>query len=517
MKQTQALVQTEESWIEVAVTLRERMRQLTAQSFIYGLSGALTKVAGLLMVPILLHLFTPADYAVIDLVTAFTSVIGGILLLGSDAAIGYYYYRETDLEGQRSLISTWFIFQFVLNIMAGAALFLFAAPAAQLLLGTSAHNQLYLQLIACVFPLSSSIGYILEIFRLQMRPLSYLTVSAVNVGSGLILSLVLVLWLNKGLTGVYLASTVTNVVAFAMALGGMRQTLRASFSRQRLLKILAYGTPLVPITVANWAIAVSNRFFIRAHTGMTDVGLFSSGSKVAQIMFLAVTAFALAWGPFAYSIAEEQDAKRTYARVLTFYVATLGWLAVALSILAPLILKVARPAYAPAYQVVPPLVIAYMVTGAYSIVAIGTSLSKKTIHLSWTTIIAAVVAVSLNAILPFLPGLALAGGALATMCGNLVSVALVYWVSQRLYPVSYELGKVGTCVALLALLILLGEASGLLVSATSLVGLALRLALLAAYPWLLVALGVIQRYEVVVLRNAIMSRANQQRQRYLTR
>lgn len=298
----------------MAVTLRERMRQLTAQSFIYGLSGALTKIAGLLMVPILLHIFTPADYAVIDLVTTFTSVIGGILLLGSDAAVAYYYYRETDAEGQRSLISTWFIFQFVLNTLAGAALFVLAAPSAHLLFGSSTHNQLYLQLIACVFPLSASFGYILEIFRLQMRPISYLAVSAVNVSTGVVLSLILVVWLNKGLTGVYLASTATNVVTFAMALGAMRQTLRIRFSRQRLLQVLAYGTPLVPITVANWAIGVSNRLFIRAHSGLTDVGLFSSGSKVAQIMFLAVTAFGLAWGPFAYSIAEEQDARRTYAQ-----------------------------------------------------------------------------------------------------------------------------------------------------------------------------------------------------------
>lgn len=158
-----------------------------------------------------------------------------------------------------------------------------------------------------------------------------------------------------------------------------------------------------------------------------------------------------------------------------------------------------------------------MVTGIYSIVAIGTSLSRKTIHLSWTTIIAAVVALTLNAILPFLPGLSLAGGALATMCGNLVSVVLVYLVSQRLYPIAYELGKVGIGVALLGGLILLGELSRLLVSATSIDGIALRLALLVAYPWLLVALGVIQRYEVVVLRDAIISRANQQRRRYRAR
>jgi O-antigen/teichoic acid export membrane protein len=304
---------------------------------------------------------------------------------------------------------------------------------------------------------------------------------------------------------VYVASAATNVVTFAWAIRAMRKTLGIRFSRRRLQQVLAFGTPLVPITVATWAIAVSNRLFIRAHSGLVDVGLFSSGSKVAQIMLLAVTAFSLAWGPFAYSIAEEPDAKRTYARVLTYYVAAVGWLAVALSIFAPLILWIARPAYAPAYQVVPPLVISYMITGAYSIVAIGTSLSRKTIHLSWTTISAAAVALALNTVLPLLPGLALVGGALATMCGNLVSVGLVYLVSQRLYPIAFERRKVLICGAVLGLVILLGEISHTVVGATSVAGVVFRLGLLAAYPWLLIWAGVIERYEVVVLRNALLS------------
>jgi O-antigen/teichoic acid export membrane protein len=348
-----------------------------------------------------------------------------------------------------------------------------------------------------------------------MRPRAYLAISALNVLTGLVLSLILLVGLRLGLTGVYVASTATNVVTFIWALRAVRGTLGIRFSRQRLREILVYGTPLVPIAVATWAIAVSNRLFIRAHSGLSDVGLFSSGSKVAQIMLLAVSAFVLAWGPFAYSIAEEPDAKRTYARVLTFYLAVIGWLALALSIFAPLILKIARPAYAPAYQVVPPLTISFMLTGAYAIVAVGTSLSRKTIHISWTTIVAAVVALGLNAILPLLPGLTLVGGALATMCGNLVSVGLVYCVSQRLYPIGYNLRKVMVCVIILGFLILLAEVSHTVVGATSVAGVLFRLGLLALYPCLVVGAGVIERYEVVVLRNAVRSRVSSRLRRNL--
>lgn len=493
----------------MAITLRARMRQLSSQSLVYGLSGALTKLVGLVIVPILLRIFTPSDYAVIDLITAFSSILGAVLILGSDAAIGYYYYREPDDEGRRALLSTWIVFQFALNAVVGALLFAFAGPLTRLVLGSSTHNQTYLQIISLVFPLSSTIGFSLEVLRLQMRPRRYLLVSAINVFSGFILTLALVVSLKLGLLGIYIASAATNVIAFLAAVLAIGQSIRVRFSSHRLHALLAYGVPLVPISVATWAIGMSNRFFIKAHTGLSDVGLFSSGTKVAQLMFLAVTAFSLAWGPFAYSIAEEPDAKRTYARVLTFYVAVLGGLAVALSLFSPLILEVARPAYSRAYQVVPPLALSYLVAGAYSIVAIGTSLSRKTIHLSWTTIVAAAVALLLNAVLVPVPYLALVGGALATLFGNLVSVGLVYTVSQRLYPIAYERRKVIICTIILSGVILAGQVTRGYLAATSPTGLAFRALLVVAYPVLLVTSGVIEPYEIVVLRNAVWSRTMQ--------
>jgi O-antigen/teichoic acid export membrane protein len=276
-----------------------------------------------------------------------------------------------------------------------------------------------------------------------------------------------------------------------------------------LRAVLAYGVPLVPISLSSWAIGMSNRFFIRGHSGITDVGLFSSGNKVAQIMFLAVTAFALAWGPFAFSIAEEPDAKRTYAKVLTFYVAVLGWLALALSLFAPLILALGRPAYMRGYQVVPPLTLSYLIAGAYYIVAVGTSLSRKTIHLSWTTAAGGIVALLANVLLLPVPYFALIGGALATLFGNMVWVALVYWVSQRLYPIPYELKRVLTCICILVTLVLLGQIARGYVQPTSPLGLLVRLALTGLYPFLLVFAGVIERYEVKVLHGAVWSRIRQ--------
>jgi O-antigen/teichoic acid export membrane protein len=287
----------------------------------------------------------------------------------------------------------------------------------------------------------------------------------------------------------------------------MRGNLRLTFSPARLRAILAYGVPLVPISVSSWAIGLSSRFFIKAHSGLADVGLFALGNRAAQVMMLVVTAFGLAWGPFAYSIAQEKDARRTYAKVLTFYAVGMGGLALALSLFAPLLLAVvASPSYARAYQVVAPLALYYAVQGAYMIVAVGTSLSRKTVHLSWTTISAALATLLLNAALLQLPYMALVGGALAMLAGQCISVGLVYMVSQRLYPVPYELGKLGWCVAVLCILLGLGQAVHVWLESMPLIGILLRLLLFALYPILILAFRVIEGYEVAVLWGAFKTR-----------
>lgn len=486
------------------------MRQLSGQSVVYGLSGALAKLVALVIVPILIHILVPSEYGIIDQVTSFSALIGAFLILGSDAAVAYYYYREQSEEGRRALLSTWLIFELCLNTCVGALVLALARPLTNLLLGGTAQSVLYVQVVAAVLPLSATISYVLEVLRLQMRPARYLLISAINVLSGMVLTLVLVVWLRLGLQGVYIGSACTNVIACAVAALTIRGSVGVTFSPARLRALLAYGVPLVPITVASWAIGMSSRFFIKAHTGLSDVGLFAAGNRVAQIMLLVVTAFTLAWGPFAFSIAQEQDARRTYAKVLTFYAAGVGGLALALSLFAPLILRIAAiPVYARAYQVVPPLALYYAVQGAYSIVAVGTSLSRKTIHLSWTTISAAIVTLVLNAVLIRLPYMSLVGDALAMLVGQCMSVGLVYAVSQRLYPIPYERVKVIACLAALGVLVVLGQMARGWLPPLSIPGLLVPCVLLALYPFLMLALGVIERYELLVMRDAVRSRLRQ--------
>ena len=58
--------------------------------------------------------------------------------------------------------------------------------------------------------------------------------------------------------------------------------------------------------------------------------------KFAQAVNVLVRGFQLAWPPLAYSIRDDDEARRTYATVITLFLAGCTWLVVGLWLLADL-------------------------------------------------------------------------------------------------------------------------------------------------------------------------------------
>src|SRR3712207_9496884 len=101
-----------------------------------------------------------------------------------------------------------------------------------------------------------------------------------------------------------------------------------------------FGLPLVPAALALIAVNFSDRFFLSHLTDLAEVGLYELGVRVASAMVLLLTAFRTAWPAFAYPIADDAEARRTYAYVLTYLVTISSWLTLALGVLSPWMVRI---------------------------------------------------------------------------------------------------------------------------------------------------------------------------------
>jgi O-antigen/teichoic acid export membrane protein len=273
-----------------------------------------------------------------------------------------------------------------------------------------------------------------------------------------------------------------------------REQLGLQFSRPLLREMNRFGIPLVPAALALIAVNFSDRFFLVHLADLEEVGLYEIGVRIASAMVLLLTAFRMAWPAFAYSIEDDGEAKRTYAYVLTYLVAIASWLALALGLLAPWLVRLlATPEFYEGERVVAPLAFGGMVYAAYIVMAIGVGRAKRT-QLNWLiTGVAAVVNVVLN--LALIPPYGMMGAAVATVAAYLVMFAGMTWYAQHVFPTPYQWRRVLTAAGAAVAL----TAAGKLLD----VPLAVAILLVAAYPLALLALRFFEPAERVSLRRAL--------------
>jgi O-antigen/teichoic acid export membrane protein len=247
--------------------------------------------------------------------------------------------------------------------------------------------------------------------------------------------------------------------------------------------------------LALWAIDFADRFFLLKLKSTSEVGLYSVGVRVSTAILLLLLALRTAWPAFAYSIADDDEARRTYGFVLTYVLFLTSWVALALSLLAPWIVRaLTTPAFYPGSRVVPLLAFGGTAFIAFNVMSIGIGRAKRT-QFNWVvTGLAAVVNIGLNFAL--IPPYGMMGAAAATLVAYTVMFLGMTVRAQQVFPVPYQWRRVALVVAVAVGLTVLGKALQ--------VPLAGAIALAAVYPLLLLPLGFYLPVELRRLRALVL-------------
>src|SRR5262249_17902247 len=175
-------------------------------------------------------------------------------------------------------------------------------------------------------------------------------------------------------------------------------------------------------------------------------GTYAVAVKFFAVAMMGVSAFSLAFFPFAHARAQTPEAPRLIARIFSLYVATASFLALMVSAFAPEIIAiVVPPEYRGAAKPALMLTFAAVAYGAYYVACLGIQFALRTAWLGVTAIAAAAVAVIANALLvPRGGGL---GAAEATLLGNVTLAVSTYVVAQRLHPLPLRGARAGLLFA----------------------------------------------------------------------
>jgi len=465
----------------------DKLKQLGKESLIYGLSRVVGRFVSAFLVPVYTRIFIPSDYGVVDMVTTYASITTIFIVLGLDTATIIYFYGTDDIKDKKNILSTSFFSQLAMSFIMLIPPLFFSSNVSELVLDDRNYS-VYFRLVALDFPFIFCIGFAQDVLRLIRKPWKYLIITLGAILSNIILTILLVVVFKKGLYGVFLSKLVVDIIFAIISIYLFRSLIVARISLYRLKQLLACGIPLIPASISYWVLDVSNRYFLRYYISLSEVGIYSIGSKMASLLMLFTGAFQLAWSPFSLSIQHEEDSKRVYANVLTYYLVIMCGMGVGLSIFSLEILKIfTTKLYYGASIIVPYLVFSVMSSGVYYIISIGVNITKKTSHIGWTTMVSAGASIALNFIL--IPRYGIVGASIASCISTWLSPILLYFVSQHYYPINYKLGKVAIILSSSIILIIIGNFVKI---PNLLLAIALKFALFAAYFLILMASSIIQ-------------------------
>ena len=459
--------------------LGSQLKRLGKHSIVYGLGGLISRVLAVLLLPLYTRYLSRSDYGEVEILIAATAVLSILLRFGISNAFFRFYFDTPDPDKRITVLRTSFWFTMTMAT-AGLAVGVVLAPQISHLLFGNSHEA---NLVRAAFVgLWAQMNYeqLTALFRVEERSVAFVIASVANILVTVGATLVLVVALHKGPIGVIVGNFIGTLAVYLALLGSRREQLGLEFNRELFRAMNRFGMPLVPSALLLWVTNFADRFILAKLVDTSEVGLYSVGVRIASAMILLLTAFRTAWPAFAYSIERDDEAKSAYGFVLTYLVLISSWVATALALLSPWLVRwLAAPQYASASRVVGPLAFSTVAFAGYIVIAIGVGRARRT-QFNWVVSgLAALVNIGLCFAL--IPAHGMMGAAIATVAAYAVMFVAMTWWSQRVYPVPYQWRRVATAAGAGVALVVAGKLAE--------TGLALSGVLVLAYPLLLAVLG----------------------------
>jgi O-antigen/teichoic acid export membrane protein len=469
--------------------------QFLKHAAVYGLSALLVQAGGVILLPMYTRCLTPAEYAVLEILTRLGETVATILVIGGMRVATLTLYQQCGSESERRGVVT----GSMLSLLIGCALGGGLALALASWFGGWLHSDdvsvtptLIRLAILCIV-LEPLILIPMALMQARTESLSY---ALTNIGLFLLrvgLCVLFVACLRLGVGGVQLATALTlGLFGVGLSVRELRRGIRWPGWRQ--LKMLwRFALPFLPGGLCFFLLHHGDRYWLWACcANKAEIGTYGLGYRLAMMVAMFTLApLHLVWSPRIYEAARAPDAATQFGVVFTRILG--AYLIVGLGLCLfrqEVVYLLAGPAYADASKVVVLVVLACFCQAAATLMDSAFYIYRRSDLKLWVTIATTVVMLALYSLL--IPSYGAQGAALATLGGFFVLACGTWWVSQRLFPVRYEWGRLAGLVSVAGVLWL-------------------AVGLLPITPWTIVLkLGVWLGYLLLLWKTGLISPAEKQ-------
>ena len=264
---------------------------------------------------------------------------------------------------------------------------------------------------------------------------------------------------NTGI-GYYLIGNICGTILTFILLRKEFFQIRFQFDKQLWKKIMYYAFPLIIVGMGGMVNDMLSRLIYQHVVNLPEeqakheLGIFGNIYRLAVLITIMIQAFRMAAEPFFFNRSKDEDAPRTYARVMKFFVIASCFMFLFISLYIDVFswffIAVNKPAWVEGLYIVPLLALGNVFLGIYYNLSIWYKLKNKNMLGAMITIAGAIITIALNIVL--IPKYHYLGAAIATFSCYLFMMITSYLMGQKYYPIPYARTKLISYLVLVVLI-----------------------------------------------------------------
>jgi len=446
------------------------IKKLAGQTIWYGLSSIFGRFLNYLLTPILATIFASADYGKITTLFTIAAFLNIVFTYGLETS----YFRFSAMQPEQKVYNTCSS-SIILTTAILTGLLLLSAGSIAGFLEFSDHPE-YIWWVIVIVALDTLCVMPFARLRQSGRPRKFAAIKILNIliNVGLVIFFLVVCKNDHeknantffaviynpeiGLGYVIIANLVASAITLLLLAKEFFQfsfRLNPDFWKE----MMRYSWPLIIVGFGGMINETIDRIMLlKLYPGtieqaFSQSGIYSANYKLAVLIVLFIQAFRMGAEPFFFKQSTSENAQRTYARVMKFFIIACCFCFLAVVLFLDVwkyFMGTRHPEYYTGLKVVPILMVAKIFLGAYYNLSVWYKITDRNLTGAWITIGGAAITILFNWF--FIPVWGYMACAIATILCYGFMMVTSYVLGQKHYPVPYAKKKLITYIVICILL-----------------------------------------------------------------
>lgn len=427
---------------------RGHVRDLFSQTAIYGVGLLANKSISFILLPLYTFYFTPSELGAYNIVQSLWLFIILFYLYGQETSFIKFFIDGKDVAERKCIYSTTLILITISSLIFSGIIYLLSEPITNLMSFENPVNGLkYIKLLSLILFTDTLFRFPLLLLRAELKAQQYLFLTLLSLAVNVLLNFVLIVKYNYNVEAIFYSYIASVVVTFLAGVVVTRKYLSFSFSASLAKRLVSYGLKFIFVGVFILLIDVSDRFFIKYFFNEELVGIYSANYRLASIMSLLIAAFRFSWTPYFLNLEKNPDNKKIVSEIFTYIVFAGLFLFLFFALFTEPIVKLSfgkfsilDVRYQSGLVIIPFVLLAYLFAGLYSALTVAPFYADKTKELFFISGFGLAVNTFLN--LSLISNFGITGAALSTLVTYFLMMFVLYFRSQKIFHIEYEIRKI---------------------------------------------------------------------------